>query len=744
LCNVEGESMKRSWTALAVTLFAAVVLTGCNDYNNSVQYDTGATLTNLSPSGLPSGAAPVNAAQCQTTTNGPTFPCFTLYVIASPSNPFTTPGTPPLVQWNQQKLVTTFIDTTNLSAQVPYSLLSKPGSVAVNVYQPTGQGTGYNGLSNALTFTVYGSPNPYPSLTSITPTSGAYCDSTSAKCAGIQLTLNGAGFIPVSQNGGSSVTVTGDSTYGEETAINVNSISSTQLKATIPGTLLCASGTVAVNVLNPPSAICLLNCPNLGGGDTNNPPAGSGGSVTTQYFTVTNSSSVNTCPANVPPGTTTTNERPAISQDGRYVSYASADSGTKQILLRDTCLGAGSACVASTRTVSVAADGTSGNADSHDVSMTPDGRYVVFSSAASNLTENPPAGPQIYVRDTCNGAKGSCTPNTQMVSTDEAGKLSGLASVAPSISASGRYVAFVAETLNAATASGGASNVNAAAGSIVAMRQVFVRDTCVGAANCTANTIRVSVLPGSSGTSALGGGATVIAEEAPSVSQDGRYVAYTGVQGNNWQILMSDTCRGAGSGCTASTRTVSSAVDGLVGNAASHNAVITADGRYIAFSSAATNLIANAPVGRQVYLRDTCAGADAPCQAGITLVSTDETGQLTGTEGIYPSVSANGRYVAFLAVTASQSASAKMAPNSGLRQVFVRDTCMGASNCTAAATRISMQPGDSPVENAKPAGPALAGLAKQVALPDGKSSTVFTPTVAVDERVVIAIPTGSK
>jgi hypothetical protein len=171
---------------------------------------------------------------------------------------------------------------------------------------------------------------------------------------------------------------------------------------------------------------------------------------------------------------------------------------------------------------------------------------------------------------------------------------------------------------------------------------------------------------------------------------------------------------------------------------------MTVDGRYIAFSSAATNLIANAPVGRQVYLRDTCAGADAPCQAGITLVSTDETGQLTGTEGIYPSVSANGRYVAFLAVTASQSASAKMAPNSGLRQVFVRDTCMGASNCTAAATRISMQPGDSPVENAKPAGPALAGLAKQVALPDGKSSTVFTPTVAVDERVVIAIPTGSK
>jgi Tol biopolymer transport system component len=733
--------MKRSWTAMAVTFLAAVVLTGCNDYNNSVQYDTGATLTNLSPSGIPAGSAPANAQQCQNTTNGPTFPCFTLYVIASASNPFTAPGTPPVVQWNQQKLVTTYIDTTNLSAQIPYSLVTKPGSVAVNVYQPTGQGTGYNGLSNALSFTIYGAANPYPSLTSITPTSAAYCDSTSAKCAGVQLTLNGAGFIPVTQNGGSSVTLTGASTYGEETAINVNSISSTQLTATIPGTLLCASGTVAVNVLNPPSAICLLNCPNLGGGDTNNPPAGSGGQVTTQYFQITNSSAVNTCPANVPPGTTTTSEVPAISQEGRYVAYASGDSGTKQILVRDTCLGA-SACVASTQTISVAADGTAGNADSHGVSMTLNGRYVAFSSAASNLVENAPAGPQVYVRDTCNGAGGSCKPSMQIVSTDEAGKLSGLASVNPSISASGRFVAFVAETLSAANPSGNTATVNAAAGSIVAMRQLFVRDTCLNAGNCTPKTTRVSTLPGSGG-NAVNGGATVVADEAPAISEDGRYVVYTGVQGNNWQILIGDTCVGAEGGCATSTRAVSSAPDSLLGNAASHNPVITPDGRYIAFSSAATNLTANAQVGRQVYVQDTCAGADESCQANITLVSTDATGQLTGTEGIYPSVSADGRYVAFLAVTASQS-SVKAAPNSGLRQVFVRDTCLGASNCSSAATRISMQPGDTPADNAKAAGPALAAKAKQIALPDGRSATLFTPTVAVDDRVLVAIPSGSK
>ena len=60
------------------------------------------------------------------------------------------------------------------------------------------------------------------------------------------------------------MTFTGASSYNQEMAVTVNSISSTQMKATIPGKLLCASGTAQINVLNPPSAICLLNCPNLG------------------------------------------------------------------------------------------------------------------------------------------------------------------------------------------------------------------------------------------------------------------------------------------------------------------------------------------------------------------------------------------------------------------------------------------------------------------------------------------------
>ena len=70
----------------------------------------------------------------------------------------------------------------------------------------------------------------------------------------------------------------------------------------------------------------------------------------------------------------------------------------------------------------------------------------------------------------------------------------------------------------------------------------------------------------------------------------------------------------------------------------------------------------------------------------------------------------------------------------------MRDTCLGAKDCTPKTTRISMAPGDAPANGSKPVGPAISGLAKQIALADGKSATVFTPTVAVDEGVVLAVP----
>ena len=547
--------MKRSRTALAVALCAAGAVAGCNDYNNSVQYNTGATITNISPSGLPAGTPTgVTLPNCPNTPSGQTNPCFTLFVLATSTNGFQATT---LVEWNGQRLpactnisakngCTTFLDGTNVNASVPYNLIANPGTAYVNTFTPQ-SGTGNNGLSNALTFIIYGAPNPSPTLSSISPTSAGYCASTTTKCADIPITLMGTNFLPTSQNGGSSVTFTGAATGGIETAVTVTGISSTQLNATIPGTLLCATDTAQINVINPPSALCLVNCPNLGGGSTNcKLSQTSNCTVTTQTFTITNSSPANTCPVTTPVTPAVVEETPAVSQDGRYVAYASTQNGQSQILLRDTC---------------------------------------------------------------------------------------------------------------------------------------------VGATN----------------------------------------------------------------GCTANTRMVSSATDGTVGNRDSHNAVMTLDGRYVAFSSAATNLVENAPPGRQVYLRDTCIAAPTSCKASTVLISADEEGKLVGTEAILPSISSSGRFVAFLAVTESQSHASGNNPqaggngaNSGLRQVFVRDTCLGAVNCTPKTTRISLMPGDTPANSAKPAGPALSGLAKQLALSEGKNATMFTPTVPVDDRVFLAISNEQK
>ncbi|HEY2823031.1 MAG TPA: hypothetical protein VGJ06_18445 [Candidatus Acidoferrum sp.] len=256
------------------------------------------------------------------------------------------------------------------------------------------------------------------------------------------------------------------------------------------------------------------------------------------------------------------------------------------------------------------------------------------------------------------------------------------------------------------------------------------------------------------------------AEDTPAVSADGRYVAYAATQGDHSQVFVRDTCEGADSGCQSHTTLLSAASDGNVGNDDSRSPSVSADGRYIAFSSAATNFASassssasTSTAGRQVYLRDTCIGAQSQCSPSTQLISTDPSGALVGTEGILPSVSASGRFIAFLAVTPSHAtsqpnsnAAAKSAaaapatstPNSGFRQVFVRDTCIGASSCTPKTTRISLQPGDtssssSPSSEAKPAGPAVSANSARVAIPGAATATVFTHSVAIDDRVFLAL-----
>src|SRR5574340_533717 len=144
--------MKRSRTAVAVALFALGVAAGCNDYNTSIQNNTGASLVNLAPSVVAAGGGDL-----------------TLTVTASPLNGFLTTTK---VQWNGQNLVSTYVDVTTMTAVVPKALTATAGTAYVTTLTPQ-TGTGRNGISNALAFLIFGSPNPVPTLTSISPTSAA-------------------------------------------------------------------------------------------------------------------------------------------------------------------------------------------------------------------------------------------------------------------------------------------------------------------------------------------------------------------------------------------------------------------------------------------------------------------------------------------------------------------------------------------------------------------------------------------
>ncbi len=209
---------------------------------------------------------------------------------------------------------------------------------------------------------------------------------------------------------------------------------------------------------------------------------------------------------------------------------------------------------------------------------------------------------------------------------------------------------------------------------------------------------------------------------------------------------MRDTCTGAAADCQPHTSLLSAASDGTIGNADSNTPSISVDGRFVAFSSAATNLVANSPAGRQIYLRDTCSGAATACTPHTALISVDESGLLSGNENLLPSISSSGRFVAFLSVTSSKyPANSQGAANSGYRQILVRDTCFGAtSSCKPSTTRLSLMPGDTNSVQGKPAGPAISSSAQTVGVSTSATPTLFTRTVAVDDRVFLALTNSAQ
>lgn len=386
---------------------------------------------------------------------------------------------------------------------------------------------------------------------------------------------------------------------------------------------------------------------------------------------------------------------PSISRTGRFVAFQSAAtnlapgpaSGYQEIYERDTCIGAPEGCTLSTIRITVTANGSAVNGHSKFSSISADGRYVAFTSSATNILPNTascaPPSACIFLRSTCAGATSSCTTSTAQIPSG------GLFQMTPD----GRYIAIT----------GGTGSLP---GGPYPAAEVALWDTCNGApSGCTPNAILISESSSGSPADQNPTGATV--------STTGRYVAFgdwasnLGKQNENrWPgVFLRDDCIGAASGCTPSTIKIDDAPDGSVANGAggeAGNPAVSVDGRFVAFDSSAMNLVtpnlsACSTSGTPpqscgyTFLRDTCNGVTTGCTPSTSIVSLGNDGSVPDASAAdQESMSADGRFVAFASL-ANNIVPGDTFPINGWKDIFVRDTCFGApTGCNPSTVRVSV------------------------------------------------------
>lgn len=363
-------------------------------------------------------------------------------------------------------------------------------------------------------------------------------------------------------------------------------------------------------------------------------------------------------------------DNPAISGTGRFTVWDSdattlvgGDSNASgDVFIRDRSLG-------TTRRVSVNSNEVQGNSSSQHASISADGRYVVFDSSASNLVPNDSNGQiDAFIRDRRAGT-------TRIVSVRSNGNQGNGASYEPKIAANGRFVVFTSEASNLvsgdtnaardvfirdlvtnttrrvsltsaeAQGNGGSQDcVISANGNVIAfisgatnmvagdsngLDDIYVRDRAAG------TTRRVNL-------SSAGAQADAFTDR-PQISGNGRFVVFSSQAAN---LVGSDTNANADvfirDRTTRTTRLVSMSSAEVQGEAASYSPGISSDGRYVVFTSDSTNLIPSDTNGvQEIFLRDR--------KLGTTIrVSVRSAGGEADDFGEKATISADGRFVAFL------------------------------------------------------------------------------------------------
>jgi hypothetical protein len=325
-----------------------------------------------------------------------------------------------------------------------------------------------------------------------------------------------------------------------------------------------------------------------------------------------------------------------LSADGRHACFVSTSTN---LVPGDTNLKEDSFVhdlwTGTTQRVSVSSSGEQGNDHSSDVRISADGRFVAIWSNASNLVPNDTNGePDVFLHDRQSGT-------TVRVNVSSSGGEANGATYEPSISGDGRFVTFASFADNLVP------------GDTNGFADVFVHDSLTGA------TTRASVT--STGGQALWGG------RFPAISADGWFVAFEsaspdlvpGDTNNETDIYVHDRQTGA-------TTRVNVGPGGVQANDSATRSCISADGRFVAFQTPATNLIQGGSSGTEIFVHDRATGL-------TTLVSQSTSGLHGNGPSYNATISPDGKVVGFY----SHATNLTPGDTNGKQDVFVRD-CGGA------------------------------------------------------------------
>ncbi len=285
-------------------------------------------------------------------------------------------------------------------------------------------------------------------------------------------------------------------------------------------------------------------------------------------------------------------------------------------------------------------DGTPGNGDSYEGQVTPNGRYVVFDTRASNLGVNFTASDfQIVLRDRKEGTN-------FLVSHGAAGEAGNGDSWDPCISANGRWIVFYSSADNLVT------------GDLDGTDDLFLYDRV---------TDQTTMLPLTSAGDPVNGRSQIY---GASLTPNGRSLVFfsqatdllPAADNGSDQVFMMDLKKG--------TVTLLSADGaGVQGNGASRYPSISPNGKWVAFESIASNLVAGDANGsRDAFVRDMRHGT-------IARASVSSGGVEGNNHSDEPVVSNNGRYVAFWSYATNFVA----ADGNGSTDEFLRDMKAGTT-----------------------------------------------------------------